>query len=81
MELQEVNSKKDLLLNSCQSLDEEFVELVKKAEYDKDNITSLVIKANGIKRKCEEKKKEISSLEEAISTLNEKKRTFKLVKI
>ena len=74
MELQEVNSKKDLLLNCCQSLDEEFVELIKKAEYDKDNITSLVIKANGIKRKCEEKKKEISSLEEAISTLNEKKR-------
>ena len=74
MELQEVNSKKDLLLNCCQSLDEEFVELIKKAEYDKDNIASLVIKANGIKRKCEEKKKEISSLEEAISTLNEKKR-------
>ena len=74
MELQEVNSKKDILLNCCQSLDEEFVELIKKAEYDKDNITSLVIKANGIKRKCEEKKKEVSSLEEAISTLNEKKR-------
>ena len=74
MELQEVNSKKDLLLNFYQSLDKEFVELIKKAEYDKDNITSLVIKANGIKRKCKEKKKEISSPEEAISTLNEKKR-------
>ena len=58
MELQEINSKKGLLLNCCQSLEEEFVELTKKAKYDKD-ITSLFIKANGIKRKCEERKKYI----------------------
>ena len=74
MELQEVTSKKDMLLNYCQSLDEEFVELIKKAEYEKDDMVNLVIKANGINRKCEEKRKEISSLQEAISTLNEKKR-------
>ena len=74
LELQEVTLKKDILLNCCQSLDEEFVELIKKAEYEKDDMVNLVINANGIKRKCKEKRKELSSLQEAISTLNEKKR-------
>ena len=74
MELQEVTSKKDMLLNCCQSLGEEFVELIKKAEYEKNNMVNLVIKASGIKRKCEEKRKEIPSLQEVISTVNEKLR-------
>ena len=74
MELQEVTSKKDMLLNCCQSLDEEFAELIKKAEYEKDDMMNLVIKASSINRKCEEERKEISLLQEAISTLNEKKR-------
>ena len=81
MELQEVNSKKDLYLNCCQSLNEEFVELIKKAEYDKDNITSLVIKANGIKRKCEEKKKNIITGRSHLYFERKEKKTFKLVKI
>ena len=46
MELQEVTSKKDTLLNCCQSLDEEFVELIKNAEYEKDDMVNLSIKAN-----------------------------------
>ena len=44
---------------------EEFVELISKAEYEKDNMVNLVIKASGIKTKCEEKRKEISSLRKA----------------
>ena len=82
MELQEVNSKKDLLLNCCQSLDEEFVELIKKAECDKDNITNLVIKANGIKRKCEKKKeRNIVTGRSHLYFERKEKKTFKLVKI
>ena len=62
MELQEVTSKKDMLLNCCQSLDEEFVELIKKEEYEKDDMVNLVITTNGLKRKCKEEGKEISLL-------------------
>ena len=62
MELQEVTSKKDMLLNCCQSLDEEFVELIKKEEYEKDDMVNLVITTNGLKRKCKEERKEISLL-------------------
>ena len=60
------------MLKVCKSLDDEFVELVKKAE-EKDDM-SLVIKANGIKRKNEEKSKTVSSLEEAVAIISEKKR-------
>ena len=48
------------------------MELVKKAE-EKDDM-SLVMKANGIKRKREEKSKNVPSLEEAIAIISEKKR-------
>ena len=45
--------KKERLLKVCKSLDVEFVELFKKAE-EKD-ATNLVMKANGIMRKSEER--------------------------
>ena len=60
------------MLKVCKSLDDEFVELVKKAE-EKDDM-SLVIKANGIKRKNEEKSINVLSLEEAVAIISEKKR-------
>ena len=60
------------MLKVYKSLDNEFVELVKKAE-EKDDM-SLVMKANGIKRKREEKSKNVPSLEEAIAIISEKKR-------
>lgn len=72
-EILEVSLQKDSLMKCCQCLEEEFVELVRKAEHDNENMMNLIIKANGIKRKSEEKRKEIASLEDAISFLNEKK--------
>ena len=48
------------------------MELVKKAE-EKDDM-SLVMKANVIKRKSEEKSKNVLSLEEAIAIVSEKNR-------
>ena len=48
-ELKDAISKKERLLKVCKSLDHEFVELVKKTEETDD--MSLVVKANGIKRK------------------------------
>ena len=44
--------KKERLLKVCKSLDVEFVELFKKAE---EKATNLVMKANGIMRKSEER--------------------------
>ena len=52
-ELKDAISKKKRLLKVCKSLDHEFVELVKKTEETDD--MSLVVKANGIKRKNEER--------------------------
>ena len=71
-ELKDAISKKERLLKVCKSLDDEFVELVLKAE-DKDDM-SFVMKANGIKRKNEETSKNVSLLEEAIVIISEKKR-------
>ena len=48
------------------------MELVLKAE-GKDDM-SFVMKANGMKRKTEEKSKNVSSVEEAIAIISEKKR-------
>ena len=70
-ELKDAISKKERLLKVCKSLDDEFVELVLKAE-DKDDM-SFAMKANGIKRKNEETSKNVSLLEEAIVIISEKK--------
>ena len=64
------------MLKVYKSLDDEFVELVKKAE-EKDDM-SLVIKANGIMRKSEEKSKNVSSLEEAIAIISKKRGNYKI---
>ena len=52
-ELKDAISKKERLLKVCKSLDHGFVELVKKTEETDD--MSFVVKANGIKRKNEER--------------------------
>ena len=55
---------KMLLGNIYKSLDKEFVKLFKKAEDESD--LSLVIIANNIKRKNEEKKVQVTSFKKAI---------------
>lgn len=54
-----------LLGNIYKSLDKEFVKLFKKAEDESD--LSLVIIANNIKRKNEEKKVQVTSFKKAIA--------------
>ena len=56
----------------CDSLDKEFVVLIKEAEQKND--MGLVIKGNGIKRKCEEKCLEVSEIEKSMAKIEEKKR-------
>lgn len=56
---------KMLLGNIYKSLDKEFVKLFKKAEDESD--LSLVIIANNIKRKNEEKKVQVTSFKKAIA--------------
>ena len=60
----------------CKGLNDEFLKLVNKAE-EKDHM-SLVIKANGIKRKSEEKSKIVSLLEETIVIISKKRGNYKI---
>ena len=60
----------------CKGLNDEFLKLVNKAE-EKDHM-SLVIKANGIKRKSEEKSKIFSLLEETIAIISKKRENYKI---
>ena len=70
-ETKEVAKKKQLLLDVCDSLDNEFVKIVGEAE--KKNDMGLVIKGNGLKRKSDEKRAEIKLLEDTLKVLNEKR--------
>ena len=60
----------------CKGLNDEFLKLVNKAE-EKDHM-SLVIKANGIKRKSEEKSKIVSLLEETTAIISKKRGNYKI---
>ena len=60
----------------CKGLNDEFLKLVNKAE-EKDHM-SLVIKANGIERKSEEKSKIFSLLEETIAIISKKRENYKI---
>ena len=55
-------------------MESEFVECVKQAELE--NSMALVIKGNGLKRKSEETKQDLSTLKKQLSELNEKNRKF-----
>ena len=55
-------------------MESEFLECIRQAEL-KNNM-ALVIKANGLNRKSEETKQDLSTLEKQLSELNEKKRKF-----
>lgn len=65
-------ARKKSLVDMCEVLDREFVELVNKAE--KKNDMSLLVKGNALKRKSEEKEREIADITAGILILQEKKR-------
>ena len=71
-EIKDVMQKKNILLEVCQKLYKEFVDIVKDAK--KKNDMGLIIKANALKRKSEEKRLEISTFDKAIEAMEAKRK-------
>ena len=71
-EINEVQLKHDEIAKTCIMLDEEFIASVRDAEEKNDML--LEVKANAMKRRCEEKKVEIKELEKALAILQEKRK-------
>ena len=73
-EIRDVEKKKECLSQVCESLDEESIEIIQRAEgKDDTTVRTSVIKANGLKRKSEEKRHETGILEKTILNLELKK--------
>ena len=61
---------------TCEALDKEFISSVEKAEKDKNNVVSLVTKANALKIRSVELQTQVKSLDEVLLVLEEKRRTI-----
>ena len=77
--IEEINDtviKREKLIKTSESLDSDFVSLVKEAEFEKDTtvVLHLISKANALKRKSEELKRDAKKLDETIELLNAKKK-------
>ena len=72
--IEQVKEKCDSLKTAINIMESEFVECIKQAELE--NNMALVIKGNGLKRKSEETKQDLSTLKKQLSELNEKNRKF-----
>ena len=64
--------RKQLLVEASKKLDNEFIQVIRKAEMKND--VKLVIKGNALKRKSKEKESQLGTLEESIKILEEKRR-------
>ena len=71
-ELNSFQRRRDALKKTCETLDAEFVAAVKKAEEKSD--INIIVKANAIKRRCEEKQADILNLEKQIGVLELKRK-------
>ena len=71
-EIKDVIQKKQLLLEACENLDREFVNIISEAE--KKNDMRLVIKGNGLKRKSQKNHKEVQTLDKTINVLDKKRK-------
>jgi hypothetical protein len=71
-DLKDALARKKKLVDICDLLDREFIDLVKEAE--KKNDMTLLVKGNALKRKAEEKGKEIADITAGINILEDKKR-------
>ena len=60
-EIKDVIKKKQFLVEACENLDQEFVNIISEAE--KNNDMRLVIKGKCLKRKSEEKCMEVETLD------------------
>ena len=72
--IEQVKEKCNSLKKAISIMESEFVECIKQAEL-KNNM-ALVIKCNGLKRKSEETKQDLSTIKKQLSELNEKKKKF-----
>ena len=71
-DIDRINDRIELVNKTVSLLDDEFVLLVEKA--GKDNNMSVISKANAIKSKSSEKKKEPTDLENLLKVVREKYR-------
>ena len=73
-EIKQVETKRDMLIRTCDMLDKVFVRCVKDAEKKED--MSLLKKATALKRKCEETEAEVKALEDVLGVMNAKKNSL-----
>ena len=71
-DLKDARKKVEVLEKAIEVMLNEADECFKKAEKKKD--MALVIQGNGLKRKCEESKKQLSKLDEVQKDMDEKRR-------
>ena len=62
--MKDLTQRKQLLVDACKKLDDEFIQVIRKAEEKND--MKLVIKGNALKRKSDRKQSQVGTLEESI---------------
>ena len=75
-EIRDAEANREKLIKISESPDNEFVSCVKKAELEKDmtQVSSLISKANILKRRTEKLKQDTRKLDEKIELLKTRKR-------
>ena len=62
--MKDLTQRKQLLVDACKKLDDEFIQVIRKAEEKND--MKLVIKGNALKKKSDRKQSQVGTLEESI---------------
>ena len=75
-DINDAEANREKLIKMSESLDNNFVSFVKKADFEKDmtQVSSLISKANTLKRRSEESKQDGKKLGEAVELLELKQR-------
>ena len=61
--MKDLTQRKQLLVDACKKLDDDFIQVIREAEEKND--MKLIIKENILKRKSNEKQSQVSILEES----------------
>ena len=70
--MKDLTQRKQLLVDACKKLDDEFIQVIREAEEKND--MKLIIKRNALKRKSNKKQSQFDTSEESIKILEEKRR-------
>lgn len=75
-DINDAEADREKLIKMSESLDNNFVSFVKKADFEKDmtQVSSLISKTNTLKRRSEESKQDAKKLGEAVELLEMKQR-------